>query len=172
MTDTQGQIVDERSDILGVLANQRSLLCRTVQGLTDEEATRRTTKSELCLGGIIKHVTRTENRWVDFILEGPDALRFTPESMADHAASFLVQPDESLSVLLARYEGTARRTAEVVAALPSLDDTRPLPDAPWFPPGAKWSARSVLLHVIAETAQHSGHADIIRESLDGAKTMG
>ena len=44
--------------------------------------------------------------------------------------------------------------------------------APWFPPGARWSARRVLLHIIAETAQHAGHADIIRESLDGAKTMG
>jgi Protein of unknown function (DUF664) len=47
-----------------------------------------------------------------------------------------------------------------------------VPPAPWFEPGARWSARRVLLHVIAETAQHAGHADIIRESLDGAKSMG
>ena len=45
------------------------------------------------------------------------------------------------------------------------------PRAPWFEPGARWSARRVLLHVIAETAQRAGHADIIRESLDGAKSM-
>jgi hypothetical protein len=44
--------------------------------------------------------------------------------------------------------------------------------APWFEPGARWSVRRALLHVIAETAQHAGHADIIREALDGAKTMG
>jgi hypothetical protein len=54
----------------------------------------------------------------------------------------------------------------------SLDISHPLPDAPWFEPGACWSARRVALHILAETAQHSGHADIIRESLDGAKTMG
>jgi len=42
----------------------------------------------------------------------------------------------------------------------------------WFEPGARWSARRVLLHVIAETAQHAGHADILRETIDGAKTMG
>jgi hypothetical protein len=58
------------------------------------------------------------------------------------------------------------------ASLPSLDATQPLPEAPWFEPGARWSARRVMLHIIAETAQHAGHADIIRESLDGAKTMG
>ncbi|MBV9583186.1 MAG: DUF664 domain-containing protein, partial [Chloroflexi bacterium] len=46
------------------------------------------------------------------------------------------------------------------------------PEAPWFERGARWSARRVLLHLIAETSQHAGHADIIREALDGAKTMG
>jgi len=51
--------------------------------------------------------------------------------------------------------------------LPDLDAARPLPPAPWFEPGAHWSARQVLLHVIAETAQHAGHADIIRELIDG-----
>jgi hypothetical protein len=59
-----------------------------------------------------------------------------------------------------------------VVHLPDLDAAHPLLPAPWFEPGARWSARRVLLHVIAETAQHAGHADIIRESLDGAKSMG
>jgi hypothetical protein len=66
----------------------------------------------------------------------------------------------------------ARRTDELVATLPDLDARQPLPEAPWFEPGANWSARRVLMHLIAETAQHAGHADIIRESLDGAKSMG
>ena len=52
------------------------------------------------------------------------------------------------------------------------DSSHPLPNAPWFPPGERRSARRVFLHIIAETAQHAGHADIIRESLDGAKSMG
>ena len=56
-------------------------------------------------------------------------------------------------------------------AWPSLNAGHPLPKAPWFQPGESWSARQVLLHIIAETAQHAGHADIIRESLDGAKSM-
>ena len=79
---------------------------------------------------------------------------------------------ETLTVLLERYEQVARRTDELVATLPDLDLSHQLPEAPWFEPGARWSARRVLLHVIAETAQHAGHADIIRESLDGGKSMG
>jgi hypothetical protein len=59
-----------------------------------------------------------------------------------------------------------------VQTLPSLDRSHELPPAPWFPPGTAWSARRVFLHIIAETAQHAGHADILRESIDGAKTMG
>ena len=70
------------------------------------------------------------------------------------------------------YAGVARRTDELVASLPDLDESRPLPKAPWFPAGERWSARRVLLHVAAETAQHAGHADIVREALDGAKSMG
>jgi hypothetical protein len=66
----------------------------------------------------------------------------------------------------------ARRTDELIATLADLDLSHPLPEAPWFEPGARWSARRVLLHIIAETAQHAGHADLLRESLDGAKTMG
>jgi len=65
----------------------------------------------------------------------------------------------------------ADRAGQVVAHLPDLDAAHPLPPAPWFEPGARWSARRVLLHVIAETAQHAGHTDIICESLDGAKSM-
>ena len=53
-----------------------------------------------------------------------------------------------------------------------LDCDHALPQAPWFEPGARWSARRVLLHIVAETAQHAGHADILRESIDGQKTMG
>ena len=78
---------------------------------------------------------------------------------------------ETLADLVAQYQEVARRTDELVATLPDLDAAHQLPEAPWYPPGASWSARRVLLHVIAETAQHAGHADIIRESLDGAKTM-
>jgi len=86
--------------------------------------------------------------------------------------SFQMLAGETLASLLDGYDEVARRTDNLVISLPSLDASWPLPEAPWFEPGARWSARRALLHIIAETAQHAGHADIIRESLDGAKTMG
>lgn len=170
-TDTQ-TTTRERADLIETLASHRGFLIRAVQGMSDAQAGLRPTASELCLGGIVKHVTLVEERWVNFISEGPQAIGPADAAAYErHLASFLMDGD-TLDGLLARYEAVARRTDELVVSLPSLDETHPLPEAPWFEAGASWSARRTLLHVIAETAQHAGHADIIRESIDGAKTMG
>jgi hypothetical protein len=80
--------------------------------------------------------------------------------------------EETLEDLVGRYEAAAQLTDALIVALPSLDVSHPLPQAPWFEPGARWSARRALIHIVAETAQHAGHADIIRETIDGAKSMG
>jgi Protein of unknown function (DUF664) len=169
-------VTGERADLLAMLAKHRHFLRFTTRDLTDEQAGRRTTASELCLGGLIKHVAAVERAWVDFILDGPSAMGdFTTMTEADwsrRADEFRLLPGETLAGVLADYAEVAHRTDELVATLPELDAPQPLPKAPWFEPGARWSARRVLIHIIAETAQHAGHADIIRESLDGAKSMG
>jgi hypothetical protein len=160
----------ERADLVETLGKHRFFLRFTTRDLTDEQAARTTTVSELCLGGLIKHVARTEEAWVDFVLDRPGAMTTgTPE---EHAASFRMLPGETLTEILEDYERVAKSTDELVATLPDLDVSHPLPEAPWFPPGARWSNRRVFLHIIAETAQHAGHADILREALDGAKSMG
>jgi Protein of unknown function (DUF664) len=163
----------ERSELIETLAKHRAFLRYTVRGLSDDQAAKCTTASELCLGGIIKHVTLVEEQWIDFIKRGPAAVGMADEAaMAAHANSFRMLPGETLENLLDSYEQVADGTETLVSGLPSLDASHPLPEAPWFEPGARWSARRVLLHILAETAQHAGHADIIRQSLDGAKTMG
>ncbi|MDH6133720.1 hypothetical protein P3T37_003118 [Kitasatospora sp. MAA4] len=166
----------ERADLLAMLATRRHFLRFTVRDLTDEQAGLRTTASELCLGGLIKHVSAVEGRWADFIVQGPSAMgdfaAMTEADFAQRADQFRMLPDDTLAGVLADYAEVARRTDELVATLPDLSLSHPLPNAPWFEPGARWSARRVLMHIIAETAQHAGHADIIRESLDGAKSMG
>jgi uncharacterized damage-inducible protein DinB len=175
MTSKAENLDGERADILAGLASARHFLRFTARDLTDEQARQRTTASELCVGGLIKHVAATEQGWVDFILDGPSAMSdfsaMTDEDVTRWTDGFRLLPDETLAGVLADYEKVAQRTDELVASLPDLDLAHPLPNAPWFPPGEKRSARRVFLHIIAETTQHAGHADIIRESLDGAKSM-
>ncbi|MEW2067048.1 DinB family protein [Streptomyces sp. NPDC007346] len=175
----------ERADLLAELADARAALIRTARGLSDEQIAERPTVSALCLGGLLKHVTSTEESWLRFVVDGPSAMSFDlpegvtweqfaagtasayPQWAIDRQNDFQVLPGETLSGILARYEEVAARTEKVVADLPDLSATHPLPDAPWNEPGAVRSVRRVLIHVIAETTQHAGHADILREAIDG-----
>ncbi|MFD4549183.1 DinB family protein [Streptomyces sp. NPDC058466] len=175
----------ERLDLLAALATARSTLINTTRGLSDEQAGKRPTVSALCLGGLIKHVASTEEGWMRFVLEGPSAIHYdlpegvtwadleagtareVPQWVIDHQNDFRMLPGETLAGILERYEQVAARSEKVIASVPDLSATHPLPEAPWHEPGAVRSVRRVLAHVIAETAQHAGHADILRETLDG-----
>jgi uncharacterized damage-inducible protein DinB len=169
-------ITGERADLLAALSHARHFLTFTARDLDDDQARQRTTASALTIGGLIKHVTAVEKNWAAFIVHGPSvAPDFTAMTEADYAAwadGFRLLPQETLAGVLADYAQTAKQTDELVATLPDLDADHELPPAPWTPPGQRWSARRTLLHIAGETAQHAGHADIIRESLDGAKSMG
>ena len=169
-------ITREQEDLLSTLAQHRQFLRTTARDLDDEQATRRTTVSELTIAGVIKHVAAQEAHWAEFIVAGPspddDFDAMTEERLAEYGPEFQLLPGETLARVLEHYAEVAARTDDLIRTLPDLNAAHPLPQAPWFPPGAQWSARQVLLHILAETAQHAGHADIIREALDGAKSMG
>jgi uncharacterized damage-inducible protein DinB len=173
-TATAVALSTEHEELLATLATHRSFLRHTVRDLTDEQARLRPTVSELCLGGLVKHVAAVETAWIRFVTEGPSAVAFggTEAEIDEHWGQFQMLPGDTLQSVLDHYDEVAAHTAEVVAASADLSASQPLPEAPWFEPGARWSVRRVVLHLIAETAQHAGHADILRESLDGAKTMG
>ncbi|MCX4971287.1 DinB family protein [Streptomyces sp. NBC_00654] len=157
----------ERGELLRALAEQRELLLITVRGITDAQAIRRTVTSELTLGGIIKHLACGERVWTQILVRGDGEL---PDGMLN-LGQYRMTEAETLSGLLELYEGAACETAKAVSGLPDLEGDVPLPRTPWSPPEPEyWSARRVLLHLIRETAQHAGHADIIREALDGANT--
>jgi len=156
----------EKADLLAALDRHRGFLTFTTLRLTDDQARLTPTASELHIGGLIKHVTATERGWIAFMTGGDMA-----EAAGDWWAGHHMGADETLDGLLADYEACARETEAAVLAC-DLDASRPLPEAPWFEPGTTWTARRVLLHILAETAQHAGHADIIRETIDGQKTMG
>ena len=116
-------------------------------------------------------MTVVERQWAAFIRTGPTAMSRDGGSPGAWMDTFRMLAGETLAGLLEQYQEAGAQTDDLVAALPDLGMSRPLPERPWFEPGARWSARRVLLHILAETAQHAGHADIIRESLDGAKSM-
>ncbi|MFF0721473.1 DinB family protein [Micromonospora sp. NPDC003816] len=170
---TESSLSPERADLLQALRQQRFFLRGAARELTDEQATTCSTVSALCVGGLIKHVAEVERGWADFIVDGPAETpdHDDPAAQERHAQSFRLLPGETLAGVLSTYDEVAARTDELIRSLPDLDASQPLPEAPWFEPGARWSARRVLLHVIAETSQHAGHADIIREAIDGAKSM-
>lgn len=161
----------EHADFLQTLAVHRGFLMVTASGLTDEQARLAPTASVLTIGGLIKHVCHTEQAWTRFIEGGAGAM-YEGASENDWHDGFRLTESETLAGALAEYEATAQRTTDLIVSLTNFDDEHALPEAPWFEAGASWSARRVLAHIIAETAQHAGHADIIRESIDGAKTMG
>jgi hypothetical protein len=169
MTSTLPTLTGERADLLETLTAHRNFLRFTVQGLTDEQATSRPTVSELTLAGLIKHVAGTEATWTRFIEGGAEAMGNDPEAWA---REWRLEPGQTLASVLEDYAAVAAHTDELVATLPDLDVSHPLPVAPWFPPDGVRSARRVFLHIIAETSQHAGHADILRETIDGQKTMG
>lgn len=175
-TDTRLGSV-ERLDLLEALANHRGLLLRTASGVTDDQARMRSTVSELTIGGIIKHVAATEAQWAGFMIGGApdDGIDWSDPDLAvleAYRAEFRLGDDETLASVVDAYADVAAATDRLIAEIDDLDRSFPLPAAPWFAPGAEWTVRRTILHIIAETSQHAGHADIVRETIDGAKTMG
>jgi hypothetical protein len=178
---SSGPAAQERADLVDVLRKHRGLVRLTVAGLTDEQARLSPTVSSLCLGGLVKHVTATELQWTRFVVDGPAPFAGLdwadidctnpPREVQESPAGFRLREGETLAGLLARYDEVAAATDELVLSV-DLDALQPLPRAPWFEPGASWSARRVFTHILAETAQHAGHADILRETIDGQKSMG
>lgn len=134
----------------------------TLRDLTWTQATSTPTASDLSLAAILKHVTHVERRWIVAGVAG------RPEwiwPVTDWHAELRIGPADTVESLL---DGYAKVTAETGAVIDSVADL----GRPCALEGcAHWSVRWVLLHLIEETARHAGHADIIRESIDGATAL-
>jgi uncharacterized damage-inducible protein DinB len=160
-------VLDERDALLTFLAEQREGMRYTVHGLTDEQAQARPSASELSLGGLLKHVALVERSWmVKFVHQRSTAHFFATDQ---YERGFALSDGETLADVLTLYADVAVETEKIVADLPDLGaPLTPTPEGiPWLPAGLVYSPRWVLFHLIEETARHAGHADIIRESLDG-----
>ena len=162
----------ERADLLETLAKHRRFLRFTVRELTDEQAAQRTTASELCLGGLIKHVAITEEQWVDFVVRGPEAMALTEDSWTEHASGFRMLEGETLAghARTSTRGGAADRRARPRAARPGRLAPAPRGAVVRAGRAVVGAPRAAAHH--RRDRQHAGHADILRESLDGAEDDG
>ncbi|AZG47267.1 DinB family protein [Gordonia insulae] len=158
----------EKEDLLTLLADQRAMFRVTLKGITEEQARQRTTVSELTLGGLVKHLAQGEKATLEELVERDENAEFDISGVAD---AYNLRDDETLADWITEYDQTAAALDEYVANVDSLDELIPQMTAPWQPEREWWTIRKMMLHKLRETAHHAGHADIIREALDGQTTM-
>ncbi|MER7518441.1 DinB family protein [Streptomyces sp. NPDC126499] len=152
---------DERATLTAMLQFQRDTLESKCAGLTPEQLrTRAVPPSGLSLLGLVRHAAEVERGWFRNVINGEDSRSpWTPPGSTDWADFDVddADPDEAFAVW---HEECARSRA-IVAAAPSLDITGSLDEE-------TYSLRYVLAHMIEEYARHNGHADLLRERIDGS----
>ncbi len=158
-------LTDERAQLLAYVEQQRDALRIAAHGLTDEQARAVPGPGTLSVGGLIKHVAFVERGWTDLIAERPSS--GSPEAYEEH---FRLGETETLADALALLDAVRADTEAVVATVDDLSRPVPVPQGvPWYPDDLDaWTVRWILLHLVEEHARHAGHADIVREGVDGA----
>ncbi len=157
--DTPGD-GDERTQLVAHLDQMRATFASKVLGVPDDKLSWSPVPSGTSLGGLLQHLTQTEDWWFSHIVgRRPVAYEWHDD---DPDSDFRVPPGATAESMVAAYDSECARSNEVVAAT----DLDAMTDPDGERPGR--SLRWVLLHMIEEVARHAGHADIVRELLDGA----
>ncbi|WP_420751887.1 DUF664 domain-containing protein [Rhodococcus sp. O3] len=160
-------IPTESDLLLKILGNQHDAFRNAVSGLTDEQARSVPSASSMSLASLLAHV-------VDGEVAAADRLAGTNSRPDDPVeawtSGWLVGDDETVTDQIAKLDAAAARLAQLVRDEPNLDRVVDIPDdvARYLGQGVPFTVRFLLLHQIEEWARHAGHADIIRESIDGA----
>jgi hypothetical protein len=152
----------ERETLNGFLDYQRATILMKVQGVDEEKGQRPSMPpSTLNLVGLLKHLAVNEIWWFQDRFAGlnPQGL---PDADNDPEADFRVEPGETLEGLIAYYKDACEASRRIVASA-SLDDL----SAASMQDGTKVTLRWIILHMLEETARHNGHADFLREGIDG-----
>jgi uncharacterized damage-inducible protein DinB len=149
---------DERAVLLGYLAYHRAVLARKAEGLTDDEARRAACPpSTLTLLGLIRHMTDVERWWFRRVLLAEDV-----SGLFDDDEEWRVPADATIADALAAYWDEIAVIDGHLATAGMDDRMRGGPD-----PG-EHTLRRTIVHMIEEYARHCGHADLLREAIDGA----
>jgi len=150
----------EREMIMGWLAFHRQTLEWKLEGVSADQAVARSTVSQLTLLGLVRHMTEVERGWIAEEYGGQELAPLYCRPGAPDADFDELDPAKYTQDM-ATWRAEIERTDRIVAAH-SLDDTVPSANR------GDLSMRWILWHVFEEYARHNGHADIIRESIDGA----
>jgi uncharacterized damage-inducible protein DinB len=150
----------EAETLRGFLDFHRATLLWKLEGLDDEQLRRAMVPSGTSLLGLVKHLAYVERSWFQRVWAGQEVS--FPWTQDDPDADWRIEPDETTEDILALYDGECDRSRQIVAAASALDEAVVHP---------RWkeavSRRWILTHMIEETARHVGHADILREQIDG-----
>ena len=160
-----GPITNEQEGLLAYLAQMRYVLRLTAYGLSDEQLRATPSASALSVGGLIKHCASTEENWLATIRGATQKADY-----AAYADNFRLTDDETIDDVFARYDRVAEQLETTVSGLGDLGHRIPVDHSvPWNRKDLEFfTVRWILLHLIQETARHTGHADIVRETIDGA----
>jgi hypothetical protein len=156
-------VAPEREALAGWLDVYRHALLAKLDGLTDEQADRRVVPSLTTLRGLVRHLTKVEFVWFVTVISGLDEP--APFGFPDRKdGDFLLDDGATLEEDVARYLAACDRSREVFAGV-GLDEVRT------HRRFGELDVRWVMIHMIEEYAQHNGHADILRELIDGATDL-
>lgn len=167
------EVADERDALATYLIQQIEQLRIAALELDDTSLRATPTDSPLSLAGLTAHVAQAVARWLEHVQSRgvpADRRPASEEDLAVGSDGFHTGqevPELTGEQLRARLEHVRDLVRPIIAAA-DLDARVPVPEAPWFPKELEsWNVRWVCHHLIAEVARHAGHADLIRESLDG-----
>jgi hypothetical protein len=162
-------VKDEREGLSAYLHQQQDAFRAAIFGLTDEQAGMTPTPSALSVGALVKHVTFVQHGWLEQALAAPNAVPPSGDEVyAEREAAFRWTDQDTVAGALAAFDAVSEAVLDAVRTV-DLDLPVPVPPAPWNPRDVDaWSVRWVWLHLVEELARHAGHADIVREAVDGA----
>ena len=155
----------ELDQLTAFLDFQRETMLLKAEGLDAGQLATALPPSSLTLGGLLNHLALVEDSWFPDRFAGRPAheLWRDVDWTADPDYEFRTAKDVDPDELRQRYREACARSREVVVAATSLDQLSARPGRD----GTHWDLRWILIHMIEETARHAGHADLIRESIDG-----
>jgi len=158
----------ERDLLLGRLASERRHVLSQLEGLSDEQLRMSVLPSGWSCLGLIRHLTLSDERyWFEVVIAG-EPLSFWPEG---ENGDWQIQPDDSAADVIEAYHTAIGRSDEIMAAR-ELDDPPERREEWWDDAGLDFAdVRSILVHVLVETAVHAGHLDAVRELLDGRQHL-